>query len=397
MNIVFYALVLICAWIYFGYPLLLWLLCRLLRVSRASATAPQESINEFPTVSIIIAARNEAGVIREKLRNTRELDYPKDRLDVWVASDGSTDGTATIACQSGEGLRLQVRHFPSGPGKSTVQNLVVAEACGKILVFTDAPTMLSPQTIKDIVRHFTDPRVGFVTGHVRYSNANRSSSAVGESLYWRYDGWIRARESDLGILAQGSGPLLAFQQDFFRPLDAWECDDFELPLRAIRGGKRVVLEDQPLAIDEVVESSSGLFRTKTRIVSHDYVVLWKHRELMNPFKHGLLAVGLISHKFLRWWTPLLMLLALLVSAVAFCEGSLGWGWMLVQGVFYLCAAAGCIIQGRSAAWARIVALPWNFCVVQAASANGLRLALTGRPKVAWEPQRTLRSSDEALV
>jgi len=234
MLILFWVCAALIGYVYFGYPLLLatGLLGRPREIHRAASE---------PLVSFIVAAHNEESAIADKLRNVLASDFPRRQMEVLIGSDGSSDRTEEIVRKfRADGVGLI--SFPQQQGKSAMQNRLVAAASGEVLVFTDADSLLAPDSLGLLLENFADPGVGIVTSHPRYLNGTATAVAENESLYFRYEGWLRERESAQGLLAMASGPLFAMRRPLWRPLDPNLGDDFVLPLRAAEAGFRNILD-----------------------------------------------------------------------------------------------------------------------------------------------------------
>jgi len=364
-------------WVYFGYPLTLHL-------GLLARRRPFEHGGDRPPVSVIIAARNEEPSIQAKLENVLASDYPRERIEILVGSDGSSDRTEDIVRQfAAEGVGLI--SFPRQQGKSAMQNGLAAAASGEILVFTDADCLFSPGALGCIVGNFADAGVGLVTARPRYENATETSVTQNESLYLRYETWLRGQESDRGILAMASGSLFAMRRSLWRPLDPNLGDDFAFPLGVAEAGMRNVLEPRATALTRLSQNQArSMLRMKVRIISKDLRALLAHRALLNPVRHGALAVGLWSHKFLRWLAPY-ALLGMLASNLWLVGQPCFRAALALQAAFYLCALAGFAWRGRALGfpWS----LPMSFCLVNLAALLGTLKCFTPAGSGRWEPER----------
>jgi cellulose synthase/poly-beta-1,6-N-acetylglucosamine synthase-like glycosyltransferase len=369
------------AYVYFGYPLLL----RLGLLGRRKVLSPDAIDAEQPTISVIIAAHNEEAGIEAKLKNLLESSYPRERMEILVGSDGSSDSTeAIVRPLASEGVG--VISFPQQQGKSAIQNRLVAAASGSILVFTDADCLLSPHALNQIVGHFRDPGVGLVTGRPAYLNRSDTAITANESVYLDYETWLREQESARGILAMASGSLFAMRRTLWRPLDPNLGDDFLLPLRIVKSGFRNVLEPRAIATTRLSQSSPGaMLRLKIRIVSKDLRALLAHSGVLNPFRHGPTAIGLWSHKLLRWLVPY-FLIALSISTFLLLAHPVFRVLMGLLLAFNVIALAGLVPRRHAfrAPWS----IPASFCVVNLAALFGTIMCLAGRTSGSWQPERT---------
>ena len=382
LLICFWVCVAIVGYVYAGYPLLLWMGVFGLRTDarREDVTAAAEKL---PMVSVIVAAHNEEAAIAAKIRNVLGSDYPRERLELLIGSDGSSDRTEEIA-RGYEGEGVGLISFPQQMGKSAIQNGLAAAACGEILVFSDADCEFEAGALRMLVRNFADEEVGLVTAAPLYLNEGETAITRNESAYLRYESWIREEESRRGMLAMASGSLFALRRRLWRPLHRGMGDDFELPLRVALAGMRNVLERGAVTVTRLSQTdAAAMFRLKVRIVSKDFRALRGYGALLNPFKYGATAVGLWSHKLLRWLAPY-FLLAMLVSS-AFLAGPFYRTIFLLQVTFCAAALLGFLWRGRA------LGFPWSvpasFCIVNVAALVGTWMSLTGRSAGRWTPVR----------
>jgi len=377
MLILFCACFGVVAYVYFGYPLLL----------RAGAFGRRQSFdcgNATPLVSVIVAAHNEASVIEAKVRNLVASDYPRDRVEILIGSDGSSDCTEEIVREfAREGVGLL--SFPQQQGKSAMQNALVAASSGELLFFTDADCLLPPFALRSLAGQFADPRVGLVTASPRYRNAGETSVSENESLYLRYETWLRRQESERGLLAMASGSLFALRRSLWRPLDPSLGDDFALPLQVARAGFRNRLDPRVSVVTRLAQHQPiSMLRMKIRVVSKDLRALLRHRELLNPLRHGALAASLWSHKLLRWLVP--YFLVALFAGNFFLLGRPSFRALFVlQAGFYALALAGLARPGGRNRFPWTV--PASFCIVNFAALVGTLHCLSGRTSGLWTPER----------
>jgi cellulose synthase/poly-beta-1,6-N-acetylglucosamine synthase-like glycosyltransferase len=382
LLICFWVCVAIVGYVYAGYPLLLWMGVFGLRTDarREDVTA---AVEKLPMVSVIVAAHNEEAAIAAKIRNVLGSDYPRERLELLIGSDGSSDRTEEIV-RGYEGEGVGLISFPQQMGKSAIQNGLAAAACGEILVFSDADCEFEAGALRMLVRNFADEEVGLVTAAPLYLNEGETAITRNESAYLRYESWIREEESRRGMLAMASGSLFALRRRLWRPLHRGMGDDFELPLRVALAGMRNVLERGAVTVTRLSQTdAAAMFRLKVRIVSKDFRALRGYGALLNPFKYGATAAGLWSHKLLRWLAPY-FLLAMLVSS-AFLAGPFYRTIFLLQVTFCAAALLGFLWRGRA------LGFPWSvpasFCIVNVAALVGTWMSLTGRSAGRWTPVR----------
>jgi len=380
LQVLFWTTVGLIAYVYFGYPALLWLLSRL----KGERPAPPDDDFE-PTVSLIIAAYNEEAVIAQKLENSLALDYPPDKLQIIVVSDGSTDDTAEIA-RDHAAQGVQLVDLAQNVGKASAQNEAVKQTTGGILLFTDAEAFLEPATLRRLVRHFKDGSVGCVVGQVAYLNKGETGTSEGEGFYWRYELFVRRSESGVGNLVMGSGATLAVRRDLFRPLDPAVSEDFVLPMGAALQGYRTVYDPTAIARLRLFQvSPQDMFRTKVRTITLDTRSVFLCRAILNPFRYPLYAWGLVSHKLLRWLVPYFLIL-LFVANLLLLRRPFYRLTLALQVAFYALAAAGYLWQRRGKP-PRVLGIPFSFCLVNVAALVGVARFAMGKRAGRWEPVR----------
>lgn len=293
---------------YFIYPVLL-LILRLFR-RRGIARSPIE-----PRVSLIITAYNEENKIEGKLRNSREVEYPQDRLEIIVASDSSTDRTDAIVSAT-PGVRLVRADVRKG--KEYAQKLAVHQATGEILVFTDTGTILDKEAIRLLVRNFADPSVGAVSSTDKLVNEN--NEVVGEGLYVKYEMLLRSLEHQVNSLVGLSGSFFAARSEVCRD---WADDlqsDFNTVLNSIKKGYRAVADDDVIGYYKNIKKGQSEFHRKVRTMVRGITVFFRTLDLLNPFRYGLFAWQLLSHKLMRWLVPFFLLALLAVTLAAAAAG-----------------------------------------------------------------------------
>lgn len=368
------------AYIYIGYPLLL------LALSRLRPAPPVRKANFTPLVSLVVPAHNEEKVIAQKMQNALALDYPRHKLEIIVASDGSTDGTNEIVrAYAHRGVRLV--GLGRKQGKSAAQNRAVATASGDVLFFTDANVLLRPDALRTMLRNFADGSVGCVVGKVTYLNRRDTSVSEGEGLYWRYELFLRGLESRLGNLAMGSGPIMAIRRHLFEPLDPDAGEDFVLPMQVAMKGYRVVYEPEAVSEEVLCQTTpASMLESKVRIITKDLRGLFLCRAVLNPLRYPLYAWGLISHKLLRWLVPY-FLIALLAANLLLLGQPFYRVTLALQVAAYALAVIGYLWQStdRKPPW--VFGVPLSFCLVNLAALIGVARFLMGKRAGRWEPVR----------
>jgi cellulose synthase/poly-beta-1,6-N-acetylglucosamine synthase-like glycosyltransferase len=340
--------------------------------------------NTTPTVSIIIPAYNEAKSVEQKIVNTMALDYPENKREILIGSDGSTDETAILAGKFvNDGV--QFLDFKANRGKTAVQNDLVARSTGEILVFTDAASFLPPDAVKKTVRNFADDRVGCVAGRMRFVATDSNLTTQSQGLYWRYEVKIREMESKLGSLVGVDGPLYAVRRDCYVPLEHNVISDLLTPLLVLEQGKKVVLESEALVDEDPTLKSGQEFATRRRITLRGLVGLSTYTSLLNPLRDPMLSFQVFFHKVLRWFVgPLVILNVLACSAL-----SGHWFFISMLGLyasFFLAAALGWFTE-RQGVKVRALTVPYYFSLVNLAATMGIVDFFRKKQAITWKPVR----------
>jgi cellulose synthase/poly-beta-1,6-N-acetylglucosamine synthase-like glycosyltransferase len=341
-------------------------------------------------VSLVVAAYDEEGCIREKVLNSLALDYPPDRLEIVVGCDGCTDRTAAVAREAG-GARVRVVELTPRSGKASVLGRLVPAATGDVVVLTDANVMLDPGAVRALARRFRDPEVGAVVGRLRLQNP--TNGEFEEGLYWKYETFLKYLEGKLGAVLGANGGLYAIRRILFGPLPPdTVTDDFVIPVRIAVRGWRVPFEPAAVAFEDTTEDARKEFGRRTRIGAGNWQALARVPDLLDP-RTGFVCFAFVSHKLLRWATPLLLALALLANVLlAVAPGA--WGYRLLLGAqlgFYALALAGWL--GASGALRRAASFAHYFVAMNVALSVGFWRFVRGTQRAAW--QRTARGSARA--
>jgi cellulose synthase/poly-beta-1,6-N-acetylglucosamine synthase-like glycosyltransferase len=385
MKIMFWFIFGVIFYSYIGYPVVLYLLSHLpyLKKKRGGSTA-----YPLPTVSLLIAAYNEEKVIRAKLENCLLLDYPKERLQIWVASDGSSDNTNRIVQNYAEAHgHVHLLEFPR-TGKSGMLNQAMNWMKSDVVVFSDANTEYSVDAVKRLVRHFEDPDVGCVSGRLVYRNPGETISGKGESFYWKYETALKKRESSLGYVAGANGAIYAIRRDLFEPFPPRTInDDFTLSMKIVMKGFKSTYDENAVVYEDVAPSMQSEFNRHVRDGAGHYIAVVHLVGLLNPLL-GLRSFIYWSHRIIRWMVPFLLILLFMVTLFLSGESSYRILFIL-QCMFYLLAILGWA-GIKKARLPFLIYVPFYFCNLNAALFLGFLRAAANAQKTTWE--RTERTT-----
>lgn len=370
------------AYAYLVYPVLLWLLTTWRQIPEPPSHAGGDAT--LPMVSVLVVAHNEEAFMQARLENLLALEYPRDRVEFVVASDGSTDRTNEIVRRfASQGVSL--REISSRGGKTAALNEVIPSLRGDIVVLSDANTMMEPTAVRQMVRWFAAADIGVVCGRLVLTDPVTGTNVDG--LYWRYETFLKQREHRLGGLLGANGAIYAIRRHLFVPLRPGTIvDDFVIPLAArLRSGCRIVYDDTAVAFEETPAEIGSEFRRRTRIGAGDFQSLGQVWPALLP-THGWISFTFISHKLLRWMGPFL-LLGTAVSNLWLLDRPLYRAMFVAQGGLYLVAVLGAFISTRSV-MGKAVRLTTMFASMNAALLVGFFKWMTTPQQGTWE--RTAR-------
>lgn len=378
----------VCVYVYIGYPALLWALSRV-------RTRPVREGNVTPHVTFVVAAYNEERVIGEKIENSLSLDYPADRIEVLVVSNGSVDRTNEIVAGHTD-PRVQLLALPR-PGKMHALNEGAKAAKGEILVFTDADFLLDRHTLRLMASKFADPEVGGVCGS-RNTNVRREGDATGEGegLYARWDKWQKTLESRIGSVFAADGLLYAIRRDLYVPIDdVHAADDIIVSTRIPLQGYRLLFEPEATAFERAGVRAEQEFGRRVRVTNHSVRGLLTLRSHL--FTHGFYSLELLSHKLIRHMIPFFLIPLFATSAILAPRSVVAELALTGQVLVYALALAGWALRNRPVGRAKPLYVPYYFCFVNAAAFFGLLSILRGNRVTAWASRgaETIPSAPES--
>lgn len=377
MELLFYLFAVFCAYSYFIYPVLLKLL-----PSRKSDGYVAEENARLPRLSLIITVHNEEGRVREKLENSLEIDYPSELLEIIVASDFSTDKTDYIVeSYTDKGVRL-IR-ADQRKGKEYAQLCAIRESTGDILVFSDVATEIPAEALRLLAARFSDPQIGALSSEDRF--VSNDGKVVGEGAYVKYEMWLRRLESDRAGLVGLSGSFFAARREVCEHWDIYSPSDFNTALNSAKYGLVAVTCSEVVGIYKDVKDPGLEYRRKMRTVIRGITAISRHPEVLNPFRMGMFAFQVWSHKIMRWGVPWFMAIFLLLTLALQGEGVIFSLALIAQLIFYTLALLGWLSEKlRQNTLIKII---FFFVQTNLALAQATVSFLSGKRMTVWTPSK----------
>jgi cellulose synthase/poly-beta-1,6-N-acetylglucosamine synthase-like glycosyltransferase len=378
---VFWVCLALLAYIYAGYLVGAWLLGQVLRRS-------VNKLDVSPSITVVISAFNEELEIQQTVINKLSQDYPPDRVEVIVVSDGSTDRTDDIVRGLAGFAEGRVRLLRQEPrkGKTEALNMALRQTSSDIVVFADANSNYAPNVLRLLVRSFADPSVGYVTGRMVYTNPSKPGISDGSRGYMSYENILRSLETRLGSVVGVDGGIDAIRRNLYVPMQADQLPDLVLPLWVMKQGKRVVYEPEAALYEPALAAATEEFRMRVRVSLRALWALYDMRALLNPFRYPLVAWQLISHKLLRYgaFLPLLGLLACNVLLVR--EHPFYAGFLALQFSLYGLAAIGHFLKNKDFNASKLL-MSYYFVLLNVACVVAFWKLLNGKKIVLWAPRQ----------
>lgn len=377
----FYICLILLLYTYLGYPILLIIISKIKKNKKFGMSHDGYQ----PNVSMIIPCFNEEEQIKEKLQNTLKLDYPKDKFEILVISDGSTDSTTQIVRKyRDKGVVLIDRR--KNQGKTTVQNIAADIAKGEILVFSDANAFYEKNALQEIVKPFNHDSIGGVCGQIQFKSVKNQYSVSGEEkTYWKYEQFLKIQESKITSTIGANGAIYALRRNLYTPLPEGIISDLVEPLMLIKKGFQVLYQHTAVAREVISISFKKEFKRKFRIILRSWHGILYAKDLLNPFKYSFFALQVISHKILRWLIPL-FLIVLFTTNFLLLFNNFYRITLIIQLILYCFALIGWILNTIGLNF-KIFKLPFYFCLVNLAAFKAFIYFIMGKNIVTWEPQR----------
>ncbi len=388
LEIFFWILLFILFYTFIGYAVVLYFMLKIKNLFLPKQNQNNKNLFE-PEVCLFVTAFNEKDYVHQKVANSFSLDYPKEKIQyIWI-TDGSDDGTPGLLKQY---ELLEVHHLPERRGKMHAMNRGVKFVKAPIIIFSDTNTTLGKNSIREIVARFADKNTGCVAGEKRILAKNEDSAAgAGEGLYWKFESWVKKMDAELFSAIGAVGELFAIRTELFEEVEEDSLlDDFMISLRIARKGYHVAYAPNAYAEEAASLNVKEELKRKIRIAAGGIQSIVRLRDLLNPFRFGILAWQFFSHKVLRWtFAPVSLFLILPVNSIIVwqrnCWSDLGiYSTILYfQLTCYLFAVVGWYLENRKLSF-KILFVPYYFISVNYASIRGIMRYFKGNQSVNWE-------------
>ena len=392
MEIVFWILLLIVFYTFAGYAILLAILLSLKKANSKKNVYPEVKTTDLPRVCMFVAAYNESNCVDVKVENLLELDYPQDKIQYLWITDGSDDGTPEILKKYPQ---MEVHHLPERKGKIHAMNRGIRFVDAPIVIFSDSNTTLCKQAIRVMVDNFNDPNVGCIAGEKRIISLKADGAAgSGENMYWKFESWVKRMDSELNSAVGAVGELFAIRTNLYSEVENDTIlDDFIISLRIAEKGYRIAYTPEAYAIETASANVSEEMKRKVRIAAGGLQTIGRLKELLNPFRYGLLSIQYISHKVLRWTIAPIALFCLLFINLFIVLSSGKWNidnfysiFFYFQAIMYLLALLGGFLERHKIRF-KLLFVPFYFTAINYASILGWIRFLKGKQSVNWEKSK----------
>jgi cellulose synthase/poly-beta-1,6-N-acetylglucosamine synthase-like glycosyltransferase len=387
IKILFWILVFIVFYSYLGYGILLFVIIRIKRLIAGKTKSISEPLFE-PEVTLFVAAYNEKDSVKAKVQNSKELDYPKEKMQqIWI-TDGSTDGTPEMLAIYPE---IQVYHKPERGGKIGAMNRGMQFVKTPIVIFSDGNTMLGKDSVREIVKLFQNPMTGCVSGEKRILTDEKETAAgAGEGIYWKYESLLKKWDAELFSVVGAAGELFAIRTELYQEVEPDTLlDDFIISLRIAKKGYTIQYNPNAYAIETASANVKEELKRKIRIAAGGIQSIIRLKELLNPFRYGVLSFQYISHRVLRWsLAPVALPFIFMINMIiAINQGifSLNLYSILfdLQVLFYIMALGGWYFENQKIK-IKIFFIPYYFFIMNFAVYLGFIRYLKGSQSVNWE-------------
>ncbi len=386
LEIIFWLCLFIVFYTYIGYGLVLCLLVALKRLLKGKPKATVATDDELPQMTLMICAYNEEDIIREKMENIQQLDYPREKLCVMWVTDGSSDHSNELLREYPE---VTLVYSPERRGKAAAIQHGLHENKAPFVVFTDANTMLNPSSIRIIAQLFMNPNIGCVSGEKRVAaRVAGEAAAEGEGLYWKYESTLKRWDSELYSAMGAAGELFAIRMSVYReaPSNAL-LDDFMMSMLILKDGYRIAYTSEAYAMEYGSANMAEESKRKRRIAAGGLQSSWWLRGLMNPLRHPVVAFQFVSHRVLRWTITPFCMVALLLSNILlaiYLPDTIYRFVLALQFLFYAAAVGGWIVAKKGLKNISLLNVPCYFLFMNINVFRGINYLRTHRHSGTWE-------------
>lgn len=370
---------------FIGYPLSLYIISKLFKIKKIEKW---DNIEEYPEVTYIIAAYNEEKNIRKKLENTVLLDYPKKKLEIIIASDGSSDKTNNIIeefIKENNELDIKLYEVKNRKGKTNAQNEAIQIAKGEILVFSDANSIWKENSLENLILNFKDKNIDYICGKLEYINSLENITSNAENTYWNFDLWMRKVESNISSITAGNGAIYAIRKDKIELIPAIQCHDGVYPTISVLKGRRAIYEEKAIAYEKAGENTRDEFKRKIRMGRGILFSKYSKLQKYNPFKTGIFSYFYFCHRYLRY-SLYLFHIFIYISNMFLLENKFYLYIFILQNLFYLLAILGNFIKIKY----KILYLPYYYMITVSAQFIAILKSILGLNKPFWEKAESTR-------
>lgn len=386
MIIVFWISIFLIVYTFVGYGFMLYLLVKIKRLFSKPFAFKKDAV--LPTVTLMVAAYNEEDIIEDKIKNTLQLDYPKDKLQLIFITDGSSDQTAVKVSNFKE---ITLLHQDLRAGKMAAIKRAIPLINGAITVFTDANTFLNAEAINELVKHYQNPKVGAVAGEKRILvEATADASSAGEGFYWKYESKLKKLDYELYSNVGAAGELFSIRTALYQPVESDTIiDDHMIAMRIAENGYVIAYEPGAYAMETASADVKEELKRKIRIAAGGIQSILRLKKAANPFRNFVFTFQYISHRVLRWTiVPFLLILVLILNGlIAFTQPAAFYQYLFaLQVFFYVLSIIGFYFEQRNI---RVKALfvPYYFCMMNYAVLAGILRYYRKNQSAAWEKSK----------
>ncbi len=383
LKIVFWFFVFIIFWANIGYPFSILLLGKFCKRKN------EKIANYEPTVTLMIVAHNEEKVIQEKMENVLKIDYPKDKLEILVSSDNSTDKTNQIVksfIEKNQSNKIRLYEVKERKGKTNAQNEAVKLVKSEILVMTDANSIIEKNAIKEIVSSFSNKTIAYVTGLLVYTNSIDNNTSNMENSYWNLDTKIREIESNIQTITAGNGALYACRTSEYFDFNPIQCHDSAMPIYYALKCKRAIANHNAIAYEKAGENTNDEFKRKVRMNRDILSSILPSIKILNAFKYKWFTYFYLGHRTCRYLLWLSHILIFILSGVLMFENPIYLLAFIVQMLFYLMAIMKQLFKIDN----KFINIIYYYCITILAQIIGVKNILTGKAKPFWEKAESTR-------